>query len=125
MSRWRRWTVASLLEVDDLVQLDPTVDVSQAAALIGHAEALALATAPCLTDPDFTGGAAVRAILAGAVLRWYHAGNGMVTTQSAGPFSQTVDSSAKRFLFWPSELKALRQLCGGGRSRAFSVSMVP
>lgn len=117
--------MASLLEVADLVELDPAVDASQAAALIGHAEALALATAPCLTDPDFAGGAAVRAILAGAVLRWYHASNGVVTTQAAGPFSQTVDSSAKRFLFWPSELKALRQLCGGGRSRAFSVSMVP
>lgn len=117
--------MASLLEVDDLVALDPQIDPSQAGALIAHAEALALVTAPCLTDPSFQGVAAARAVLAGAVLRWYHAGNGVVTTQSAGPYSQTMDSGSKRFLFWPSEIKALRQLCGMGRSRAFSLSMVP
>lgn len=117
--------MASLLRLEDLVELDPRIDTSQALALVEHAEALALATAPCLTDLASDGVAAARAVLVGAVLRWYNAGDGMVTTQTAGPFSRTVDSSSKRFLFWPSEIKALRKLCGGGRSRVFSVSMVP
>ena len=117
--------MASLLEVADLVALDPRVEPGQAAALIAHAEALALATAPCLANLSYGELGAARAVLVGAVLRWYNAGDGVVTTQSAGPFSQTVDSSAKRFLFWPSEIRALRQVCGMGRSRAFSVSMVP
>lgn len=115
----------NLVEVGDLVDLDPRVDPQRATALIGHAEALAAATAPCIAEPGFTGMAVVRAILTGAVLRWYHAGDGVETTQGAGPFSQTVRATEKRFLFWPSEIKALRDVCGVGRSRVFSVSMVP
>ena len=117
--------MASLVGVADLVALDPEIDQQKATALIDHAEALAVSSAPCIAEPEFVGGAAVRAILTGAVLRWYHAGSGEERTQGAGPFSQTVRSTEKRFLFWPSEIKALRQLCGSARSRVFSVSMVP
>lgn len=115
----------SLVGVADLVVLDPQIDQQQATALIDHAVALAVSTAPCIAEPEFVGAAAVRAILTGAILRWYHAGNGEERTQSAGPFSQALKSTEKRFLFWPSEIKAMRQLCGGNRSRVFSVSMVP
>lgn len=118
-------TSRSLVEVADLVALDPGINPDQASALIDHAEALAVHSAPCIVESGFVGSAAVRAILTGAVLRWYHAGNGEEKTQGAGPFSQTVRATEKRFLFWPSEIKALRELCGGSRSRVFSVSMVP
>ena len=115
----------NLVGVADLVALEPEIDQQQATALIDHAEALAVSSAPCIVEPGFSGGAAVRAILTGAVLRWYHAGSGEERTQSAGPFSQNVRATEKRFLLWPSEIKMLRQLCGAGRSRVFSVSMVP
>ena len=111
--------------VDDVKAILPEADEGLVAALIEHAEALALAAAPCLGEPGFTGGAALKAILVGAVSRWVTAGDGTATTMQAGPFSQTVDATSKRLLFWPTELKALRGLCGGSRGRVFHVSMMP
>ena len=111
--------------VDDVKAILPDADPALVAALIEHAEALALSTAPCINTPEFANGSALKAILVGTVSRWVTAGDGTATTMQAGPFSQTTDSSSRRFLFWPSELKALRGLCGGSRGRVFHVSMMP
>lgn len=117
------------VDVDDLARVNPNLNLSDPKiresleALIEHAEATALVTAPCISDPGFAGGGALKALLVGAVSRWHSLGDGITSQESAGPFSRTIDSTAKRLLFWPSEIKGLRGLCGKVRGRAFHVDM--
>lgn len=119
-------TPTDLLTPADLRVLAPDINDAEAQALIDHATQLALVTAPCIADPGFAMRGALRAVLTGAILRWHAAGDGSVSTVTAGPFSKTQDTTSKRLLFFPSELKSLQQLCGrGGRRRVFSVSMDP
>lgn len=103
-----------------------TIETAKANAMIADAEAMAKLVAPCITDVEFEHEDAVKAILREAILRRNDAGSGAVTTQTAGPFSQAVDTSRpRRGLFWPSEIEQLQDLCSDtGNSGAFSVDTV-
>lgn len=117
---------AVTITVDDLLPFEPNIDSAKAAAMIEDALALAAEVAPCILEDTFTKEAAARAILRGAILRWNDAGTGAIVSQSAGPFSQTVDTSRqRRSLFWPSEIEQLQKLCSGNDpSGAFSIDTV-
>lgn len=104
------------------------IDEAKALAMIEDAEAMAVLAAPCIaesSDPAVL--AAVKAILRTAILRWNDSGSGAVTQQTAGPFSQTIDTTnIRRGLFWPSEVDQLRNLCTDGTSgKAFEVDTMP
>lgn len=98
--------------------------------MIADAEALALLSAPCLgIDPPVLTDAqvaAVKAILRGAIMRWSDAGTGAVQSESAGPFSQTTDTTVpRRGMFWPSEIALLQGVCADGEAgKAFGVDTV-
>lgn len=70
--------------------------------------------------------AAVKAILRGAIMRWNDAGSGAKSSVSAGPFSETIDTTvSRRGMFWPSEITSLQSVCSDGQSgKAFSIDMV-
>lgn len=109
------------ITTDDLEPF-ATIETAKAEAMIEDAIALALQIAPCILDADFAHPGAAKAILRGAILRWNDGGTGAITQQSAGPFQQTVDTTtARRSLYWPSEIAALQKLCGGGDTKAFAV----
>ena len=110
----------------DPIDLEPfaTIDLAKAQAMIDDAEAMAVLAAPCITAPTFTNAAAVRAILRGAVIRWNEAGSGALQAQSAGAFSQTLDTrQERRGMFWPSEIVQLQSLCANAQGGAYSVSL--
>jgi len=115
-----------LLTVDDLTPF-ATIDESKASAMIADALAMAVMAAPCLAVPDDLSPqqrAAAKALLRGAVLRWNDVGSGAVTTETAGPFGQSVDTRhPRRSMFWPSEITDLQDICKGitEQSGAFSV----
>ena len=105
------------LAPDDLTAF-ADIDPAKAALMIEDAEAMAVLAAPCLSSSEFQSDearmAAVRAILRGALIRWHDAGSGAVTQQSAGPFSQSLDTrQQRRGMFWPSEIAQLRDICAG------------
>lgn len=99
--------------------LEPFATIPEAKALAMIADALAMATraAPCLADESVflspAQEAAVMAILRRAVLRWNDVGTGAITQQTAGSFSQSVDTTktASKSLFWPSEINDLQDIC--------------
>lgn len=106
-----------------------------AEAMIEDAIAQASLAAPCLADETVTltdaQVAAVRAILRRAILRWHETGvAGTVTTQTAGPFNQTITTTQRGGLFWPSEITDLQAVCksirggSGGSRRAFDVDQI-
>lgn len=103
-----------------------TIDRAKALAMIEDASALAARVAPCITAPEFTEVAAVRAVLRGVVLRWHEAGSGALQMQTVGPFNQAFDTrQARKGMFWPSEIDQLQGLCRAqGTSGAFSLDMV-
>jgi hypothetical protein len=113
-----------LLTVDDLTPF-ATIDDDKAEAMIADAIALATQFAPCLTSDEVTDAqlAAAKAVLRAAVLRWNDTGTGAVTSQTAGPYGQTVDTrQPRRTLFWPSEITALQRICqGADDGSAFAV----
>lgn len=91
--------------------------------MIEDAEALAVLVAPCLTGQAFDNGAAVRAILRGAIMRWSETGTGALQQQAAGPFSQTFDTrQERRGMFWPSEITQLQGLCASGQ-KVYTLSL--
>ena len=117
----------------DMVVVGEAGDGVAAVALVERmgagATARASRVAPCLAG---TGAAAptedqlaeARLVLVGAVRRWYEAGNGALSAQSAGPFSQTIDTRQRTgYNLWPSEIEALQQVCSAGSvgREAFSV----
>ncbi len=121
--------MASFLDVSDLTAFAPGIDSAKAQMMIDDATAMAVLAAPCLdTGADLTTNQlnAVRAILRGAVLRWNEAGTGAMASQSAGPYSTTVDTrQQRRAMFWPSEISQLQAICGGNEgSGAFSIDTV-
>lgn len=69
---------------------------------------------------------AVVAIMRGAIMRWNDAGSGARSSQSSGPFSETIDTTVpRRGMYWPSEITSLQNICSGGvKSGAFSVDTV-
>lgn len=115
------------LTIDDLIPFAPNLDEDKAAAMITDALALAARVAPCILDADFEYGAAAKAILRGAILRWNDSGNGAYVQQTAGPISVVTDNrQGRKSMFWPSEIIDLQALCdtGGGRV-AYMVDMIP
>jgi hypothetical protein len=85
---------------------------------------MAVLAAPCITAEGFANGAAVKAILRGAVLRWNDAGSGALQAQTAGPFGQTLDTrQERRGMFWPSEIVQLQSLCAGAEGGVYSISL--
>lgn len=115
------------LVVDDLLPFAPEIDPDKAAVMIEDALALAVAAAPCITDPEFEHAGAAKAIIRGAILRWNDAGSGAVTQLSAGSFQQTIDNrSERKRMFWPSEITDLQRLCGDRRvGGAFTIDTTP
>ena len=121
------------LAPDDLTAF-ADIDPAKAALMIEDAEAMAALAAPCLSSSEFqldeARVAAVRAILRGALIRWHDAGSGAVTQQSAGPFSQSLDTrQQRRGMFWPSEIAQLRDICAGfsgeDSGKAFEIDTTP
>lgn len=113
----------AFLTTDDLAPF-ATIDTAKAQAMIDDAEAMAVLAAPCITALDFTNGAAVKAILRGAVLRWNDAGSGALQAKTSGPFSETYDNrQERRGMFWPSEIVQLQSLCAGAEGGIYSVSL--
>lgn len=103
------------------------IDPAKAQAMIDDALALAARVAPCINDVAFEYDDAAKAIIRGAILRWNDAGTGAVTTQQAGPFGQTIDTSkVRRSMFWPSEITELQGLCQEKQqASAFTVDTAP
>lgn len=105
-----------------------TVDPVKLAAMVVDVTAKAVSVAPCLadtTDPDVL--ASAKATLRQAILRWHDFDTDTVTTNQAGPFSQTIspaakpDSGRRSSLLWPSEIVELQTLCSGAADGAFTV----
>lgn len=119
------------LTVDDLEAFYPGMDPDRAQAMIDDATALALLAAPCLGDPDTVLTpeqlAAIKAVLRAAILRWHDTGSGVVSTQTAGPFGQVVDTrQPRRGMFWPSEISDLQRFCADGTAgAAFQIDTMP
>ena len=112
-----------IISSDDLAPF-ADIEPERAAAMIDDAYAQALAVAPCLAEPDEATAGAAKAVLRRAILRWDSTGvAGNVVAETAGQFSQTMQSTTPRGLFWPSEIVALQRLCKTSR-RAFTVSPV-
>lgn len=87
---------------------------AKAVAMIEDALAMAELIAPCISSSDLSASkaAAAKAILRAAILRWHESGNGALSQQAAGPFSQTMDTrQQRRSLFWPSEIEDLQKIC--------------
>ncbi len=104
--------------VDDATELD---------IMVAGINGKALRVAPCLaTAPEAVRAEAVL-VLIGALKRWAEAGSGALTTQQAGPFSQTLDTRQRTgYSLWPSEIETLQALCASGaEGKAFSVDTVP
>lgn len=120
----------AFLTIDDLLEFVEIPSLTKAQAMIDDASAIALLAAPCLSDEEAltdTQRAAVKAVLRGAIIRWNDAGSGAVSQQTAGPFSQTLDTrTQRRGMFWPSEIEQLQNICKGeGDGGAFSVDTRP
>lgn len=110
--------------------LAPFADIppAKAAAMIEDTVARAARVAPCITEDGFSGAGAAKAILRGIILRWHESGSGAVQSQTAGPFSMSVDNrqgSGPRF--WPSEIEELQRLCrtDSGTKGAFDIGTGP
>lgn len=100
------------------------IGTEKAEAMIADALALAAQVAPCITENDFTGDAAAKAIIRGAILRWDDAGSGGTEQQTVGPFGQTI-TTPRRGMFWPSEIVDLQRLCRESDSGgAFAIDTV-
>ena len=113
-----------------LADLTPfaAIEETKAQAMIDTALARAARVAPCIRDETLSddNAEAAKGIVRDAILRWHDSGSGAVTQQTAGPFSQTVDTRApRRGLFLPSEEEELRAICrdhnGEERAGAFNV----
>jgi len=114
--------MAIFLTVNDLLVFSPDMDPVKAQQMIDDATALAVLAAPCVAAAGFMNLAAMKAILRGAILRWEDAGAGVISSQTTGPFGQTLDTrQARKGMFWPSEIVQLQSLCASGSS--YTVSM--
>lgn len=117
--------MAEIITIDDL----PESVAAQAMALlwVDGANARASRVAPCLDSGPTDGQLAeAKLILVGAVVRWSQAGSGAFQSQSAGPYSVTVDTRQRGgFNLWPSEITQLQDICkSGSESQAYSVDTV-
>lgn len=118
--------MAEIITVSDLpadIQLNELID-----AMVAGANAKAARVAPCLAseDPEPTAAQVdeARLVLIGAVRRWVDAGSGALTAQTAGPYSQTLDTRQRTgYNLWPSEITDLQGICSTGSTgrQAFSL----
>jgi hypothetical protein len=121
--------VAEIITTDDLptaLQSDQMIEL-----MVAGANARATRVAPCLAGtgddaPSDDQLAEARLVLVGAVKRWAESGAGALSAQSAGPFSQTIDTRQRTgYNLWPSEIESLQQICSAGTetsSGAFSIT---
>lgn len=95
--------------------------------MIDLAEGQALAVAPQLAHMTLTPEQekAVKGILLAAIRRWWDAGSGAIGSRTVGPFSETIQSTAIVGQLYPSEIKALGRISGGGRVFSFSMDPCP
>ena len=128
--------MAEIISVFDLP--DALRGVEMVEVMVDGANAKASRVAPCLAWDGTEAGkpapsveqlAEARLVLFGAVKRWAEAGSGALQSQSAGIFSQTVDTrTPRRGLFQPSEVEELQAICadhnGEERAGAFNVDTV-
>lgn len=120
--------MADIITVTDLPTSIQTVELID--VMVAGANAKASRIAPCLasTDPVPTEDQLAEAtlILIGAVKRWVDAGSGALQQQTAGPFSQTLDTRQRPgFNLWPSEIEGLQSICTSEKSGAFSIDTAP
>jgi hypothetical protein len=120
--------VAEIITVTDLPVALRTAELID--IMVAGANAKALRIAPCLasTDPIPTDGqlAEAQLVLIGAVKRWAEAGSGALQQQSAGPFSQVLDTRQRTgYNLWPSEIEQLQSICAPENSGAFSIDTAP
>ena len=122
--------MAEIIQVGDLPTSLQSAELIE--TMVAGANAKASRVAPCLAvdEPDDDLIAEAKLILIGAVKRWAEAGSGALQSQSAGPFSQTVDTRQRTgFTLWPSEITDLQALCKdpdeGGRQQAFMIDLAP
>lgn len=122
------------LSPSDLTPFAPNLDEVKAQAMIDDAIALAARVAPCILDEDFPHGAAAKAVLRGAILRWIQSSE-TGPTLTAGPYQLRQDGGdsdavklaqlrARRSLFWPSEINDLQDLCRSSSPDAVSVTQI-
>ena len=95
-------------------------------SMVDGANATAGRVAPCLTSTDPAPSAdqlaEAKLVLIGMVQRWSEAGSGAFSQESAGVFSQSVDTRSRTGMNpWPSEIQRLQEICDAGKSGAFSV----
>lgn len=113
-----------------------TVDPVKLAAMIEDVTARAISAAPCLaTATDEQVLASAKSILRQAIIRWHDTDTGVVTTNTAGTYSQTstplkaiADPIVRRSgLLWPSEINDLQGLCkqASGGGGAYAVDALP
>lgn len=120
------------LDVTDITKFMPDTDPDAISDMIDDVVSTAQVLAPCLTQDDLPQHVAdaAKAVMRGAVLRWAEAQSGTVQTVQAGPFSQTVDTTARRGgLLWPTEITRLQDICKtvgeGDQGKAFTVDLAP
>ena len=102
---------------DDLKPYRPDIPPDQAQAMIDDAMAYAAFIAPCILDPRFEYEAAAEAIIKQAIVRWYDAGTGSITSQTAGPFAVQIDTTVRRNgFFTDKEEDQLKAMCSNGAS---------
>ena len=120
--------MAGIIDVSDLPESLRTVELID--IMVAGANAKAARIAPCLSsaDPAPTQDQLAEAvlILVGAVKRWADAGSGALQQQTAGPFSQTLDTRQRPgFNLWPSEIEQLQAICATEKAGAFSIDTAP
>ena len=117
----------AIIEPEDLQVFDKALSTDVAEAMITDALAEAYRVAPCLestTDQKVL--VSAKAIIRRALLRRHEAGAGALQqwSNTDGPFTRSgsVDTRGQdsRMTFYPSEEKALRELCTGPPRRARS-----
>ena len=120
--------MAEIIRVTDLPAALQSVELID--VMVDGANAKASRIAPCLasTDPAPNADQLAEAILIliGTVKRWAEAGSGALQQQTAGPFSQTLDTRQRSgFNMWPSEIEQLQALCATEKAGAFSIDTAP
>lgn len=104
-----------------------TIDEAKAEAMIEDALGMATLVAPCIIGAEFAYPAAAKAVIRGAILRWNETGQGAISAQTAGVYSQTIDTrQTRRAMFYPSEIEQLQKMCRDGDARgAFGIDTAP
>lgn len=113
------------------VESTPTAETLTLAATLGGAAIVTTTAGSSISIQEWTQltvpqSSALKAILRGAIMRWNDAGSGAKSSQTAGPFSETIDTTVSRKgMFWPSEITNLQSICSDGQSKkVFSIDTV-